>query len=598
MTITAELADGRKLEFPDGTDPGVIQSTVKKLVSSAQSTPLPEIPKDLKKPEELGFIDRTLNKLPTSGPIAAVGQHFADAAAGASGLMRGGANALFPGAGSRMFPTTGTHNSASRTLGELFDPVAWSIGGGVSKVLPYAPVLGNGMAQGAKAIGQNLLGGAITGGSIGALSENGDAKTGAGIGAIANSVLPPVIGAAARGILSAKNALYPSAGSLMTKAAGDKTDDVINALMAAPKSQIPGVTPTVAEAAIPAGSTEFAALQKRASERVPSIFFGADKANEAGRLSAIQGIGQNKTALDAAISNRSAIADPLYDSARNAGNVVNTSKVLSTIDDLLDKNPGNRALVRELSAIRDGLYEGRTPRVNAQQISSVVDDVKTAIANKDNAFIRGQLTNIKDQIIDAIPGYKVAQKAFANESVPVNRMQVGQELERALTKPLGDGERAGIFANTVREAPRTIKKATGMDRFDDLSQILSPNQNNTVQNVLGSLSNQSTLKNMAGLGMKSLDERISASQLPPTGAFQPTISAARSWINKALGSGVDNALEKLAPIMLKDPQQAALIMRAASPQQRKVIEGIMSKMMTQGAIVSGANSGLLQTGEK
>ena len=28
MTVTAELADGRTLEFPDGTDPAVVQATV------------------------------------------------------------------------------------------------------------------------------------------------------------------------------------------------------------------------------------------------------------------------------------------------------------------------------------------------------------------------------------------------------------------------------------------------------------------------------------------------------------------------------------------------------------------------------------------
>lgn len=30
MALFAELADGRKLEFPDGTDPSVVQATVKK----------------------------------------------------------------------------------------------------------------------------------------------------------------------------------------------------------------------------------------------------------------------------------------------------------------------------------------------------------------------------------------------------------------------------------------------------------------------------------------------------------------------------------------------------------------------------------------
>ena len=33
MTITANLADGRVLNFPDGTDPAVIQATVKKMMA-------------------------------------------------------------------------------------------------------------------------------------------------------------------------------------------------------------------------------------------------------------------------------------------------------------------------------------------------------------------------------------------------------------------------------------------------------------------------------------------------------------------------------------------------------------------------------------
>lgn len=39
MTIQAQLADGRTLEFPDGTDPQVIQATVKKMVAQAQIEP-------------------------------------------------------------------------------------------------------------------------------------------------------------------------------------------------------------------------------------------------------------------------------------------------------------------------------------------------------------------------------------------------------------------------------------------------------------------------------------------------------------------------------------------------------------------------------
>lgn len=44
MAMYAELADGRRLEFPDGTDPGVIQKTVKRMVAQA--------PQALQGPEE------------------------------------------------------------------------------------------------------------------------------------------------------------------------------------------------------------------------------------------------------------------------------------------------------------------------------------------------------------------------------------------------------------------------------------------------------------------------------------------------------------------------------------------------------------------
>jgi len=39
MAIEAQLADGRVLEFPDGTDPAVIQSTVKRLIAGSQPAP-------------------------------------------------------------------------------------------------------------------------------------------------------------------------------------------------------------------------------------------------------------------------------------------------------------------------------------------------------------------------------------------------------------------------------------------------------------------------------------------------------------------------------------------------------------------------------
>lgn len=48
MTITANLADGRALNFPDGTDPAVIQATVKKMM--AQGQPSEQAPEPISQP--------------------------------------------------------------------------------------------------------------------------------------------------------------------------------------------------------------------------------------------------------------------------------------------------------------------------------------------------------------------------------------------------------------------------------------------------------------------------------------------------------------------------------------------------------------------
>ena len=57
MPITAELHDGTRLEFPDGTDPAVIDRVVKKHLAPA---PAPAAPPTLKQQVQSSFAGRTL----------------------------------------------------------------------------------------------------------------------------------------------------------------------------------------------------------------------------------------------------------------------------------------------------------------------------------------------------------------------------------------------------------------------------------------------------------------------------------------------------------------------------------------------------------
>jgi hypothetical protein len=82
-----------------------------------------------------------------------------------------------------------------------------------------------------------------------------------------------------------------------------------------------------------------------------------------------------------------------------------------------------------------------------------------------------------------------------------------------------------------------------------------------------------------------MEERIGAPTVPPTGMFQPMISAARSWVNKGLGTGHEQALRRAAEIM-DNPQEMARQMKAATPAQRKILEALWSQRMMQGAVTS------------
>jgi hypothetical protein len=58
MTVTAELHDGRKLEFPDGTDPAVIQRTVKKVLGQGGTAPAATPPAEVPEPPEPSILSK------------------------------------------------------------------------------------------------------------------------------------------------------------------------------------------------------------------------------------------------------------------------------------------------------------------------------------------------------------------------------------------------------------------------------------------------------------------------------------------------------------------------------------------------------------
>ena len=163
-------------------------------------------------------------------------------------------------------------------------------------------------------------------------------------------------------------------------------------------------------------------------------------------------------------------------------------------------------------------------------------------------------------------------------------MEVGQYLESKLTPPMDVGERAASFAQAVKDAPTTIKRATGQPRFNELGQVLDPRQMQVVDALMSDLKNNAEFANLANKGAQSARERMGQviPTVPPTGMFSPILSVARGLVNRFEGKATGKIMENLAGKM-DNPAEIARLMRNATPAQRQVINSIMAQRALQAA---------------
>ena len=314
----------------------------------------------------------------------------------------------------------------------------------------------------------------------------------------------------ARDIIDPKTAFY------MDLAEG--RGSALLAAARAPEAEIiPGVRPTFAQATADVGVPRVAAVGEQAAKKLPTEALALKDVQEAGRVSQLRAIERTPKARARAERVREARSEPLYQAAER-GNVnlppIDTSPVLQTIDNLIAKNPGNAPLLAEMRRLRKGLTEPgfdpqgnpiRVPRVDAQEIMSTIDGLKSALAKEDNRFIKSQLTSIKDDLTASVPSLPEAQAAFKKGSKPINQMDVGKYLREKLEAPVPEGgQRASVFAGAVREAPRTIKQALkGGPTYEKLTDILSPAQKTNVDRVLMDLSRDQRVKELAQMGREA-----------------------------------------------------------------------------------------------
>ena len=242
------------------------------------------------------------------------------------------------------------------------------------------------------------------------------------------------------------------------------------------------------------------------AKTAPGNALSVQQAQETNRMAQLQGVTPD---LQAAETARRNLSKPLYTAATLPVTPVNIAPLTQQVDAILAANPGNTKLVSALNQVKTGL-EAST---SAQQVSSVLDNIKDLIASKDNKFIVGNLVDVKKTIEQALPGYQQAQQVFAAASAPVNQAKVLGVMQDVLTQPLGVGERAGPFMTALgRGETALLKKATGAARYDDLSQVLSPQQMGVVKGIEAELKRNAEVVRQTQAGADAMKIILEANQ--------------------------------------------------------------------------------------
>jgi hypothetical protein len=155
--------------------------------------------------------------------------------------------------------------------------------------------------------------------------------------------------------------------------------------------------------------------------------------------------------------------------------------------------------------------------------------------------------------------------SFAAYSKKLDRMEVGDYLSKKLQTPL-DKERAGAFATAVENAAGTIKKSTGIPRFDKLSDVLTPKEVGTVNNVLADLSRTAKADELARM------VRNVETGLPDAARSSPDFLNRYVTLGKAafgyLQRGNAKAFNEQMAEMMLDPPAMAQFMTLAIPKSR------------------------------
>lgn len=509
-----------------------------------------------------------------------------------------------------------------------------AMGGAVGMaLLPGAALKGAGMAFNAPALSaagsaylvpKTVPAGLAVGGAVGMMQPAGSLQERAlnvGAGAAGGAAFP-ALATAGRVAQAAADPFYEEGqrrivGRALRRVAGDRADDAIAALRSA-RELVPGSAPTAGQAA---GNAGIAAMERTATAIDPSVtvaYTDRMAAQNAARVSALEGVARGPAERAAAETAREAAAKPLYEIAKGAtvqaddalkGIMGRMPKgVLERAQDLARMNGETIQIGKDIpaqivnSGVLDAAGKPITTTVPAQfskwtgkglhYIKMAIDD---AVADPQAGFVgqqRRAALAVKEDLLKwldtSIPEYGQASQAYAAGSRPINQMDIGAEIADKSINKLTGNILPNSYARSLSDV--TAQRATGF-KGATLSGVMEPDQLATLNAIRDDLQ-RANFAQTAGRGVGSdTAQKLAYSNfidaagvptwlqaLPPAQIMGGVAARAADAI---YGSANRNMANRLAMTML-DPAEAATAMMLTPPRNNAMLAFMRNSLTPAG----------------
>lgn len=436
-------------------------------------------------------------------------------------------------------------------------------------------------------------------------AENiGERLLNTGIGGVATAALP-----VARTAKAASEPFYESGreqimGRVLRRVAGDDADRVAQTL-AASRELVPGSLPTAGQAA---GNAGVAALERAAFAAEPTVTVPVAErlsAQNAARVAALRGASPG--AVDVLEAARERAAVPIYRRAMKEGVDPEMAQVLQPqIQNLMERLPRSgmhgtvASKAKELARLNGVNLSDETSLEGLHWMKLAVDDLlDNSAQNGIGKQTKRGLMQFKDDLLTVMdqlsPVYGKAREKFATLSRPVNQAQVLDEIAGRSIRPLDEQLMPNAYARALID--QTAQRATGFGG-STIANTLEPGQIAMLNAIKDDLARAEFAKN-AGRGVGSdtvqklaynnIMQQSGLSGLP--NLLSRPVQLAEYGSRVAYSSADREMRRKLAEALL-DPQEAAKLMRAATPTPKgealaKLLRyGITPPMMATPAVLN------------